>query len=67
MELWVGALNLGLLYAFMTMGVFITFRIHDFHFFSKKKRGNYVFSCIKSTPSEAATVNKHSLFSGELY
>ena len=30
MELWVGALNLGLLYAFMTMGVFITFRIHDF-------------------------------------
>ena len=30
MELWVGALNLGFLYAFMTMGVFITFRIHDF-------------------------------------
>ncbi len=30
MELWIGALNLGLLYAFMTMGVFITFRIHDF-------------------------------------
>jgi putative tryptophan/tyrosine transport system permease protein len=30
MELWVGAVNLGLLYAIMTMGVFITFRIHDF-------------------------------------
>jgi len=30
MELWVGALNLGFLYAFMTMGVFFTFRIHDF-------------------------------------
>jgi len=30
MELWVGAVNLGFLYAFMTMGVFITFRIHDF-------------------------------------
>ncbi len=30
MELWVGAINLGLLYAFMAMGVFITFRIHDF-------------------------------------
>ena len=30
MELWVGALNLGFLYAFMTLGVFITFRIHDF-------------------------------------
>ena len=30
MELWVGAVNLGLLYAFMAMGVFITFRIHDF-------------------------------------
>ncbi|MDY6971402.1 MAG: ABC transporter substrate binding protein [Thermodesulfobacteriota bacterium] len=30
MELWVGAVNLGLLYAFMSMGVFITFRIHDF-------------------------------------
>lgn len=30
MELWIGALNLGLLYAFMTMGVFITFRIHNF-------------------------------------
>ncbi len=30
MELWVGALNLGILYAFMAMGVFITFRIYDF-------------------------------------
>jgi len=30
MELWIGALNLGLLYAIMTMGVFITFRIYDF-------------------------------------
>ncbi|MFH1742516.1 MAG: ABC transporter substrate binding protein [bacterium] len=30
MELWIGALNLGFLYAFMTMGVYITFRIHDF-------------------------------------
>ncbi len=30
MELWIGAINLGLLYAFMAMGVFITFRIHDF-------------------------------------
>jgi ABC-type uncharacterized transport system, permease component len=30
MELWIGALSLGLLYAFMTMGVFITFRIHNF-------------------------------------
>jgi putative ABC transport system permease protein len=30
MELWVGALNLGFLYAFMTMGVFITFRVQDF-------------------------------------
>ena len=30
MELWVGAVNLGLLYAVMTVGVFITFRIHDF-------------------------------------
>jgi putative ABC transport system permease protein len=29
-ELWVGAINLGFLYAFMAMGVFITFRIHDF-------------------------------------
>lgn len=30
MELWIGALSLGFLYAFMAMGVFITFRIHDF-------------------------------------
>jgi putative tryptophan/tyrosine transport system permease protein len=30
MELWIGAVNLGLLYAFMAMGIFITFRIHDF-------------------------------------
>jgi putative ABC transport system permease protein len=29
-ELWVGAINLGFLYAFMAMGVFITFRIYDF-------------------------------------
>jgi putative ABC transport system permease protein len=30
MELWIGSLNLGFLYVFMTMGVFITFRIYDF-------------------------------------
>ncbi len=30
MELWIGAINLGFLYAFMAMGVFITFRVHDF-------------------------------------
>lgn len=30
MELWIGALNLGFLYAFMAMGVYITFRVHDF-------------------------------------
>lgn len=30
MELWVGAANLGFLYAFVAMGIFITFRIHDF-------------------------------------
>jgi putative tryptophan/tyrosine transport system permease protein len=30
MELWIGALNFGFLYAFMTMGVFVTFRIFDF-------------------------------------
>jgi putative ABC transport system permease protein len=30
MELWIGALNLGWLYAVMAIGVFITFRIHDF-------------------------------------
>jgi len=29
-ELWIGAVNLGFLYAFMAMGVFITFRINDF-------------------------------------
>ncbi len=30
MELWIGALNLGFLYSFMAMGVYLTFRIHDF-------------------------------------
>ena len=30
MELWVGAINLGFLYALMTMGAFITYRIYDF-------------------------------------
>ncbi len=30
MELWVGALNLGLLYAFMAIGMFITSRIQNF-------------------------------------
>ena len=30
MELWVGAVNLGLLYAFMAMGVYVSFRIFDF-------------------------------------
>jgi len=30
MELWIGALNLGFLYALMAMGIYITFRIHDF-------------------------------------
>ena len=30
MELWIGAINLGFLYAFMSMGIFITFRIQDF-------------------------------------
>ncbi len=30
MELWVGALNLGFLYAFVAFGIYITFRIHDF-------------------------------------
>jgi len=29
-ELWIGAINLGFVYAFMTLGVFITFRIHNF-------------------------------------
>ncbi len=30
MELWTGALNLGFLYAFVAIGIYITFRIHDF-------------------------------------
>ena len=30
MELWVGAINLGFFYAFMAMGIFITFRVYDF-------------------------------------
>ncbi|ADK85839.1 protein of unknown function DUF534 [Desulfarculus baarsii DSM 2075] len=30
MELWVGAVVLGFLYAFMSMGVFITFRVYNF-------------------------------------
>ncbi len=30
MALWIGAVNLGLLYAFMAMGVYISFRIYDF-------------------------------------
>lgn len=30
MELWAGAVNLGLLYAFVAVGIYITFRIHDF-------------------------------------
>lgn len=30
MELWIGAVNLGFLYAFMAMGIFFTFRIFDF-------------------------------------
>ncbi|MFH0735938.1 MAG: ABC transporter substrate binding protein [bacterium] len=30
MELWIGALNLGFLYAFAAVGVFITFRIQNF-------------------------------------
>ncbi|MBP7461726.1 MAG: hypothetical protein KBA26_10595 [Candidatus Delongbacteria bacterium] len=30
MELWIGSVNLGLLYALMAIGVFITFRIQDF-------------------------------------
>ncbi|PKN22270.1 MAG: hypothetical protein CVU64_25105 [Deltaproteobacteria bacterium HGW-Deltaproteobacteria-21] len=30
MELWIGAINLGFLYAFMTIGIFITFRVYDF-------------------------------------
>lgn len=30
MELWIGAVILGFMYAFMTMGSFITFRVHHF-------------------------------------
>ncbi len=30
MELWIGAAILGILYSFMTLGVFITFRVYDF-------------------------------------
>lgn len=30
MELWIGAIILGFLYAFMTMGVFVTFRVYNF-------------------------------------
>lgn len=30
MELWFGAISLGFLYAFMTIGVYVTFRIQDF-------------------------------------
>lgn len=30
MELWVGAVNLGLIYALVATGIFITFRIHNF-------------------------------------
>lgn len=30
MELWAGAFNLGFLYAFAAIGIYITFRIHDF-------------------------------------
>ncbi|GAB6039688.1 ABC transporter substrate binding protein [Endothiovibrio diazotrophicus] len=30
MELWIGAVNLGLIYAFMAMGVYVSFRIYDF-------------------------------------
>ena len=30
MELWIGAVNLGLLYAFMALGTFITYKIFDF-------------------------------------
>ncbi len=30
MDLWIGAVNLGLVYAFMAMGAYITYRIHDF-------------------------------------
>ncbi|MCX6152478.1 MAG: hypothetical protein NTX22_18275 [Ignavibacteriales bacterium] len=30
MELWLGAVNLGLLYSFMALGVFITYKIYEF-------------------------------------
>ncbi|RJP63887.1 MAG: hypothetical protein C4539_15510 [Ignavibacteriales bacterium] len=30
MELWIGAINLGFLYSFMALGVFITYKIYDF-------------------------------------
>jgi len=30
MELWIGAVNLGFLYSFMALGVFITYKIYDF-------------------------------------
>lgn len=30
MELWIGAVSLGFLYSFMTIGIFITFRVYDF-------------------------------------
>jgi putative ABC transport system permease protein len=30
MELWVGAVSLGLIYAFVGVGVFLTFRVHNF-------------------------------------
>ena len=29
MELWIGALNLGLLYAFLALGTFVTYRIQN--------------------------------------
>jgi putative ABC transport system permease protein len=30
MELWIGAVNLGFLYSFMALGIFITYKIYDF-------------------------------------
>jgi len=30
MELWIGAVNLGLLYSFLALGTFITYKIYDF-------------------------------------
>lgn len=30
MELWLGAVNLGFLYSFMALGIFITYKIYDF-------------------------------------